>query len=151
MWDLGVFSSTLPIGIPRIHLGYIFLSVRLEVLHAKSVKIMYQSSSWLFTSHKVVLSSSPAVAIFVPSGDHRQTRMPDPEFTRTFAWHPFCRRIMWQYNKRRIPTAIIEHFTRITSTFHTMAVPSNEQDASILPQGLNSTWFMLYLWPSNGL
>lgn len=43
---------------------------------------MYQSSSILFTSHNVVLSSSPAVAILVPSGDHRQTRIPDPEFTK---------------------------------------------------------------------
>lgn len=51
---------------------------------------MYQSSSILFTSHNVVLSSSPAVAILVPSGDHRQTRIPDPEFTKDdFACEPF--------------------------------------------------------------
>lgn len=59
------------------------------VLFGQNILKIYQSSSILSTFHNVVLSSSPAVAILVPSGDHRQTRIPDPEFTKEdFAWQP---------------------------------------------------------------
>lgn len=153
------------------------------VLFGQNILNIYQSSSILSTFHNVVLSSSPAVAILVPSGDHRQTRIPDPEFTKEdFAWQPSYEKLsnkrasltvsliynLQSYMKRtkeKLYFVIFQnvsycHFNvdnfylnicGITSVFQITTVPSKEQEASIRPQGLNSTWFMLYLWPSNGL
>lgn len=59
------------------------------------VFIAYCNSSILLTSQRVVFSSSPAVAIFVPSGDHLQTLIPKPEFTNVaLACVPVCRSVI---------------------------------------------------------
>lgn len=101
----------------------------------------YCNSSIVSTFHNVVFSSSPAVAIFVPSGDHRHTRIPVPELTKEdFAWLPFCQRKL--SSKREAEIIVYNSFHNeaiVTSVSQIKVVPSSEQEASIEPHGLNST------------